>query len=297
MTDENTEVIVENAEEPAADAAAATITPNEGIDALRAQLESERVARAAAEQRANTAERSAVEAQGRAQDSDLQTVVNALGRTTDKAVALKQQYAEAMASSDWGQAAELQEQMSRNEAIRLQLEQGKAALEAQPKPTIKPADNSDPVEAVASRLTPRSAAWVRAHPEFARDPKKLQKMVSAHNFVMADENAPVADSKEYFSAVEKLLGVGSESTAARSTTSTATTTETSADAPLAASATATGGRNAAPVAAPVSRSGTGARTQVVRLTAAQREAAAASGLTDQQYAKELEKLKAEGRIN
>ena len=296
MTDENTEVIVENAEEQEAPASAAAITPTEGIDALRAQLEAERAARVAAEQRASTAERTAVEAQGRAQDSDLQTVVNALGRTTDKAVALKQQYADAMSASEWEQAAELQEQISRNEAIRLQLEQGKAALESQPKPAIKPAEHSDPVEAVASRLTPRSAAWVRAHPEFARDPKKLQKMVSAHNFVMADENAPVADSKEYFSAVEKLLGVGSENTEARPTT-TATTTETNADAPLAAAATATGGRNAAPVAAPVSRSGTGSRTQVVRLTSAQREAAAASGMTEQEYAKALEKLKAEGRIN
>jgi hypothetical protein len=51
---------------------------------------------------------------------------------------------------------------------------------------------------------------------------------------------------------------------------------------------------APPPAAPVSR---GDNRNAVRLSAAQREAAELSGMTEQEYAKSVQALKAEGRLH
>ena len=292
------EIVVESADEatetPATPEVAA-ITPQEGVDSLKAKLAAERSAREAAEMRANEAAQGEAAARGQVHESQISEITTALGVVNSNAERLEEQYAEAAANGDWAAAAKLQTAMARNENNRIQLEQGKQALEATPKPTARtqPVTPSDPVEALAKQLTGRSAEWVRKHPEFASDPKKYNRMVAAHNLVVSNDVKP--DSDEYFAEVEKLLGVEQ----ARTVTSTKNEVSTDADEPLAASAQATGGRGAQPSPAPVSRggTGTGSRPQVVRLTAAQRDAAAASGLTDVEYARNLEQLRKQGRLN
>ena len=183
--------------------------------------------------------------------------------------------------------------MARNETQRVQLEQGKQSLEAAPKPKadVKPVQAADPVEALANQLTPRSAAWVRAHPEFARDPKQYARMLAAHN---ATVNADIkGDSDEYFAEVERILNVSARKAPAEDDA------PLPGEKPLTEAAKATGGRGATPAAAPVSRSGTGtgSRPNVVRLTAAERETAKLSGLTDEEYAKNKMDLQKQNRLN
>ena len=72
-------------------------------------------------------------------------------------------------------------EMAANEAKALQLENGKQSLKETPRSAPRPLD---PVEAFATQLSPRSAAWVRAHPEYATNPKLTQKMIAAHNMAL-----------------------------------------------------------------------------------------------------------------
>jgi hypothetical protein len=250
---------------------------------LKAQLEQERNARVAAERRANDAAQTAHSAQLETADNQLQLVVTAIDRVKENTAALKAAYAEAMRQSDFEAAAEIQSSMSDNAAKLLQLENGKAAMEAQPKaPPPKPIQ-MDPVEALASQLTARSAAWVRAHPECARDPKLYQKMIAAHNLAVADGIAP--DSDEYFQSVEATVFAKPRTTV---------DADDGGD-PMSEAAKAAPARQSAPPAAPVSRGSSNGRG--VRLSAAEREAAEMSGMSEEAYAAAKEDMKKQGRIH
>ena len=170
---------------------------------LKAQLERERTSRIDAERRANESEQNAHKSKVEVADSQLQLVTTAIDRVKETSTQLKVALAEAMRAGDFDTAAEMQSQMSDNAAKLLQLENGKAAMEAQPKPQAPKPIQLDPVEALAAQLTPRSATWVRAHPECARDPKLYAKMIAAHNIAVADGIAP--DSDEYFQTVESVV--------------------------------------------------------------------------------------------
>ena len=257
---------------PAVDAEVAT---------LKAQLDTERAARAAAEARAHEAAEAAYHAKNEAGDTNLQLVINAISTVKSENENLKGFYAQALEAGDYARAADVQAEMAANAAKLLQLENGKTAMEAQPKaPAPKPIQ-TDPVEAFASQLTPRSAAWVRAHPQFVRDPKLNQKMIAAHNIALADGIEP--DSDEYFGAVEGILFKKSALVVDDDDAGDDPMREAAHRAPA-----------APPPAAPVSR---GENRNTVRLSAAQREAAELSGMTEQEYAKSVQALKAEGRLH
>ena len=114
---------------------------------------------------------------------------------------LKANYRAAMANNDYDEAAETQQAMSINAARLLQLENGKAAMEARPR-EVQPVQRTteDPVELFAQQLSPRSATWVRRNPQCVTDPRLNQKMIAAHNLAVADGYEP--DSDDYFSFVE-----------------------------------------------------------------------------------------------
>lgn len=206
--DEVVVVAAEDDAQPAAEVVAKpAITADEGIDALKTKLAAEQVAREAAERRANEAATREAEARGETQDSQLAQITTALDVVTRNAEALESNYATLAAAGEWVEAAKVQTAMARNESHRVQLEQGKASLEAAPKPRaavteVRPAD---PVEALAKQLSPRSAAWVRAHPEFASG-AKYQGMLGAHN--AARSKGIKGDSDEYFAEVERILDIG-----------------------------------------------------------------------------------------
>lgn len=258
------------------------ISAEEGIDELRAKLQEEQSARAAAEARAREAAQRAAAAENEVGDTHLHLVKNAIDTVKRNNEILRANMAGFQRAGDFDKAAELQEQISTNAAKLVQLENGKTEMEQRPQ---RQAEEADPVEAMARQLTPKSAAWLRAHPEFARDPAKNVAMISAHN--LAVSRGLRAESEEYFEAVENLLDVKSKSSRKQVEDD---------DDPMSAAATMVKPRT--PPSAPVERSGTptGERKGVIRLTRDQVEAAEASGLTPQEYYKNMQTLKKEGRL-
>lgn len=274
----------------AEDAPAKVLEPEEGLEKLKKQLDDEKksneankVALLREQTRANNAEHAIVAAKTEVQDTNLSLVTNAIETVKQSQSVLRANYATAMREQDFDKVAEINEAMGNNSAKLLQLEQGKEALEKAPKPTapIRQAP-TDRVEALASQLSPRAGAWVRAHPEYANNDTLYKKMIAAHNLVI-DENA--ADSDAYFSAIEDVLRIKPREA------------EHVDEDPTAQAAQATQ-RRVAPPAAPVSRSGTsnGSRPNVVRLSAAEREIAEMNGMSDAEYGKYKLQLQREGKL-
>lgn len=273
----------------------AALSPEEGLDKLKKQLEDERkrgdderAGRLAAEQRANEAAAAEAEARGNVQTTQLDLVKGAIDRVTQANDVLEGQYADAMAAQDFKGAAKVQRQMADNSAKLAQLEAGKSALEKAPRPTPRVA--TDPVEAFASSLSPSSAAWVRAHPEYVRDPQKNKKMLAAHSIALAD-GCPV-DTPAYFKSIEETLKIAPIIVKPPETDP--------ADDPMIDAAQPANGSGRQPAAAaPVSRSGNGngSRPNTVRLTPAEAEIAEMMGMTPEDYARNKLALKKEGKLS
>jgi hypothetical protein len=274
--------------EEAKEAPPAEISPEDGIETLKKRFEEERLARIEAERRADAASRAANEARGQVDEGNLQLVTSAIDTLKRETDILKANLRAAMATGDYSAAADAQEAMADAKAKLLQLENGRAALQEQAKnPRIHPQQIPayDPVETLASQLSPRSAAWVRAHPEFARNERLTQKMVAAHNLVTADGVQP--DTDEYFETVERILGVQAPAASVAA-----------AEAPMSAASAPTQ-RRSSPAAAPVSRSGTGTgggSPNVVRLSADEREMAKMMGMTAEEYARNKLALIKDGKL-
>ena len=247
---------------------------------LKRQIEAERSARQAAEQKLHQAAREVHRSRSEVDDTNLQLVVNAIDTVNRDIELLKQAHTYAMQNGDFARATEIQSEMSSNSAKLLQLENGKQAMESaprQPEPQMPPAD---PVEAFAAQLSPRSADWVRRHPEFVRDPRLNAKMIAAHNLAVAD-GIPT-DTDDYFAAIEETLKVTPKAAQGDSDDSYA--------------AKVVQRRDAAPAAAPANRGNQSRSTNVVRLSAQEREMAEMMGMKPEDYAKNKMALKKEGKI-
>lgn len=269
--------IVEAPEEPKIEEKP-QLTVEAGIDALKAQLEDERRAREAAERRAKEAMEQASAAKNDAADSNMKMIDNALETLKRNQEILKQNLREAVAMGDADAQADIMMSLNKTDNDLREVQRGKQQYET----TVK-RSAADPVEALASQLTPRSAEWIRAHPEAVHDPVMNRKLRRAHEDAIDD--GLVADSDEYFSYVENRLNVRKpvqQQEAALSEASTSTA----------------GRRAAAPPAAPVSRSGTGTggRPNVVTLTRAEQEAARDMGMTPKEYAENKMALIKAGKL-
>lgn len=276
------EVVVEQPKPETEIAEAKVGSVDDEIAALKASVEREKLARIDAERRATESANIAAERTNESAESNLNLVNSAISTLQMTQDSLKSNLSAAFAAQDFDQAAEIQASMATNAATLQTLEQGKVTMEAAPK--VQPAPHSnDPVEVLASQLSPRSAQWVRAHPEYARDQRLYSKMLAAHNLAAAD-GIPV-DSDDYFTSIEDTLKIS----AARVEAATENALS-DASAPVQ--------RRSAPPAAPVSRSGTGdgSRPNRVTLSADEREMAQMAGLTDQEYAREKLKLINEGLL-
>jgi hypothetical protein len=260
------------------------------IQKLQKQVAEERAARIAAEQRAFEASKRETVAKIEVDDTNLKLLENAIDVVKGNNQQLLAAKEQALANRDNAAIAQIDMAMMENIDQLKVLNEGKARLEAQPKRQVE--IPKDPVEALAVQLTPRSADWVRRHPEFARNPKLYAKMIAAHNLAAADDIK--SDSDEYFDAIEKTLGL---------TPSRAEADDGGDEGEAVTSAAkATGGRMAPP-AAPVSRSSSGNGSSAPRgyrkgvLTPEQAEAAAFNKMSEEEYYKSLQSLKRENKIN
>jgi hypothetical protein len=282
--DANDEIEVVEVENPPKNASKEQIEPQEGIQELKMKLEQERAARIEAEKQARAAYSSAAEAKNEVQDTNLQLVRNAIDTVKRNNDILKYNYSEAMSVGDYTKAAELQETMGMNSAKLMELERGRSHMENAPKVVApEPMRHSDPVEELASQLSPRSADWVRRNPQCVTDPRMYQKMVAAHNIAVADGYTP--DSDDYFGQIEDTLKISKR-------------VNTDYDDDPTSGAAKVTQRRSAPPAAPVSRGGggTGSRPNEVRLTRDEIETARDLGMTEKEYARNKMLLKKEGRM-
>jgi hypothetical protein len=274
------EIVVADAE----DAGSNDTDPQSAIEKLQKKLKKERELRKNAEHQAQIATYEAQKASYQVEDSNLTLVTNAIDTLRRDNEYLKAAYKESMSVGDYDRAAEIQEVMSGNSAKLLQLENGKNMMES--KPRQPPQFEADPVERMASSLSPRSARWIRNNPQFATDPRLTQKMVAAHNLAMADGYK--ADSDDYFEFVEDILKVRAKND----------DHDDQEDESALSEASMAKSRRTPPVAAPVSRSGQapGTRPNVVRLTSEEREIARFNKMSDQEYARYKMQLQKEGKL-
>jgi hypothetical protein len=245
----------------------------EGVAELKRKLEESETARSKAERERNEAVQRAYTANNEKEDTNLRLIESAIGQVAANSTMLEQAYSDALIAGDTTRAAKIMREMAANEAKALQLQNGKQSLQESPRGPQRPLD---PVEAFASQLSPKSAAWVRAHPEYATNPKLTQKMIAAHNMAVADGFA--ADTDDYFESVEEALKIN------RRAPAPARDDDWSGE-QFSDASRGQGGRQVAPSAIPVSRdvSPSGRSTRAVRLTKDEVEIAELTGQTPEQY--------------
>jgi hypothetical protein len=298
--DPNTADMFEVAEDKAAPEKV-EVSPEEGLEKLKKQLEdeksraeSERSARIAAENDAQEARAAEAKARGDAQGSQLDMVKQAISTATQNKDLLKQRLRDARAAGDVDAESDVVDAMAENASNLATLKQAQQRLESTPKPVATP--RTDPVERFAYEIAtngyPKSAAWVRKHGEFITDPTKHRKMIAAHELALAD--GIQADSDEYFNSIEETLKIKKAAPVHA---------ETHDDDPSADAASRPAEKQGRAASAPVARSGNGtngtgngARQRTMTLTLEQREAAAISGVTEEEYARNLMAIN-KGKMN
>ena len=214
-------------------------------EAQKRIADAEKEARKKAEEYAREQARTAYSAQNDVQVTNLRMLQNAIDTTEQSAEAAERAYADAMAAGDYAAAAKAQRHIAQFESQLLQLQNGKARLEeslgqtaegtveSPSVPDFTPQVQLDPVEAYAQRLTPKSAAWLRANPQAV---DKINKLTRAH--ADAVEDGIVPESDEYFEFIEGRLGMskgvpgGSEPPEAPMTRSQAAPRKSVASAPV-----------------------------------------------------------------
>lgn len=258
------------------------VTPDaaETVEDLKRQVEQANAAKDEAQRRAADAaqhaqarERESVSFKTQAEQAQYEAVATAHDSATARMTQLEDDMADAMERGDFKASSKAQAEMSRLGPRVAQLEDAKAEMEAArkaaPTPTrTQPPSPADPFEAHLATMSPQSASWVRAHPEYLKDKLKYSKLLSAHHDA-AGEGMTI-DTPEYFAHIERRLGLREAESQGRV-----------ANAPAPRERT---------MAAPVSRAPVGGaprNAREVTLTPAQREAAAISGISEIEYARQL----------
>lgn len=150
----------------------------------------------------------------RATSSQLDTITTALSSAQEEAERAKQDIRIAKAANDVDAEIEAQDRLAKARSTEIRLDEAKSDMEARAKAPPKrdePAAPTDPVEIFAQGRTPPTAAWIRAHPEYARSEKGMRKLTAADAVAQAEDLVP--DTPEYFAKVEEYLGIGKKAPA------------------------------------------------------------------------------------
>lgn len=213
---DTSEVKVVKADVPVKKVAAADA--DDPVESLRGQFAVMTQRATSAEARAQTAHQTAEEAtqrairaEGEVVTSQLDTVLTGLAAADAEATAAEQAYAVAFEAGDGAAMARAQRAIAGAVSRQQRLTEAKEDLEDAAKTRRAPADQTrqqtqqrvpptDPVEHFAQGMSPKSAAWIRAHPECVTDNKMNARMLAAHNLALAEDVA--IDSDEYFQRIE-----------------------------------------------------------------------------------------------
>lgn len=202
------------------------VTADEGIESLKDQIAR---AKAESQQRLSEKDRRIQEAFENARRAELEaadakkevltvqqravvTVLDSLKRDKEDA---RREYVLAADAGDHAKVAEALDKMSLANTRIVEAEKGKLELEERAKNPpvvtqrrVEPLADDDPAERFAASIednSPRSAKWVREHPEFARDETKNKSMERAHYSALAEGFAP--ETAAYFEHINHKLGI------------------------------------------------------------------------------------------
>lgn len=262
----------------------------DGVDELKRRLDEAEAGRVAAERRAEIATRRATMAEGTAHGSQMAVINNALETLNANADIYEQQMTDALAAGDFKLHSQISRKLSDETARKIELEKGKAALEAQAKMPRQEATPEVPtdaqkVESYVRNMQPRAAAWIRAHSQYVTDDKLNDALLEAH-YAAKRQHAEGTDA--YFDVIETKLNMRGNGHAAPAAAAVAQPDPTSA-----AAQTVSRRDDVQPPPAPTSRGGSPRR---VTLTKAEQEAAEMSGLSYEEYARNMDREKKAGTL-
>ncbi len=217
-----------------------------------------------AEEARLAAEREADAARKGQTSSHLDTITTAISASEQEVEGAKSAIRAAKAAGDVDAEIEAQDRLAKARATQLRLDEAKNDIEARIKtPPKREPPKLDAVEAFAQNRTPKTAAWIRSHPEYVQSEKGIRKLTAAD--AVAQDEGLIPDTPAYFDRVEQYLGL--RQAANGESVTKAAPTEASQVPPVKT-------RSAAPPVAPgASVSSNGGGVPSVTLTA--REAAAA----------------------
>jgi hypothetical protein len=264
------EAAVEEGAAPASEAEDKPDDVQEAIRQLNSRLEQERLARIEAERRAKEAAQKAQMASGEAFDTNMHLVASAIDTINRDQEVLKAHLRDSMAIGDFDKAAEIQAAMTSNFSKLGQLERGYEEMKASQQRMTQqpPASQEVTVDDLIGRVTPKSAEWLKSNRQHLPDQRSIRIMARAHEDAVDLGIQPESDA--YFRFVESRLGIGAVKQAPQEID----------DAMSEASKPAQ--KRSSPTVAPVSRTASN-RPGVVKLTAAEVEAAKISGISPQEY--------------
>jgi len=238
------------------------------------RVEAERVAQQRADE-IDRIQRENLRTKSEVVSAEMLAIKNAIANTDHERSDAEQEYVLAMEAGDFKSAAAAQSKMAAIAVKAQRIKEGEAELERRAEAAKAQAD---PLEQYVSQLSPQSASWIRKHPETVSDASKRDQLQRAHYKALGEGIRP--DTNEYFQHMDVEMGYAARPAPL----------DDIVDDPAPA-------RQAPPPAAPVSRGGAAqapaSRNNVIRLTAAQREIAAACGLSDVEYAKQLQAIQRE----
>lgn len=257
-----------------------------GVDELQRQLDEQRGRTSQAEAAAREAAQRAEFAERRAMGASVSMIDSAIEAAERASAQAQAKFQASLDSADHRGAAQAQTELSdaRHNLLRLQEQKAMVEAEAQrPPPTRHPAqpqmqfDGAAIMQGLARDGFPRSAQWLQNRPELL-NPQQMRKVASAHNHLV-DNYGYVPETDEYFAALEREIYRPSPQ---RQTPANGAARRPTAAAPVNSNAVSL-------------RTGETKRSHVP-LTAAQREAAELSGMTDREYAESYEDARTKGKL-
>lgn len=283
--DEGEETVAEKAENVPEGETEEGVSPEKGLEELKKSLaaqkkalDDERRMRTEAERRAYNASVNAQNSQKEAKTAQYYQFKSAIAEFSARERQMMQELADAKSMGDFQREVEIQRALLETVRDLDSFKQAHDRLDFELRQPVQPVAPpvEDPIEAWASQVSPKSAQWLRSNREFLESrPRMNDILAGAHMKATAYGHA--VDTPEYFAFIENDIGMNRKPARQK----VEEEYEDEDDGVMSAASAPAPRRSAPPPAAPVSRGG--ARKGTFTLSAAEREAAQFSGLTEEQY--------------